>query len=165
MRIAVIGVGNILLQDEGVGIHAIERLKKGFELPEDVSIIDGGTMGLDLLPFIENSERLLFVDAVDLKEEPGTIRIIEDKDIPAIIKTKISPHQIGLSDLFSVMRLLDKEPECITVIGIQPESIKTGTELSEKVRQSLDHLINAIIDRLRQWGVKVRNRDVSCYSI
>lgn len=165
MRISIIGVGNILLRDEGVGVRAIERLKKGFELPEDVSIIDGGTMGLDLLPFIENSERLLFVDAVDLKKEPGTIGIIEDKEIPAIIKTKISPHQIGLSDLFSVMRLLDKEPECVTVIGIQPESIQTGIELSDRVKQGLEDLINAIIDKLRQWGVEVKTRDVPCCSI
>lgn len=163
MKVTIVGVGNILLQDEGVGVHAIEKLRERFDFPEDVSIIDGGTMGLDLLPFIENTDKLLLVDAIDLKKTPGTIGIIEDKDIPAVIKTKISPHQIGLNDLLSVMRLLEKEPESITVIGIQPESIQTGTELSAQVRQNLDDLISVIIDKLRQWGVEVK--DVSCSSI
>lgn len=163
MKVTIVGVGNILLQDEGVGVHAIKKLSERYEFPEDVEIIDGGTMGLDLLPFIENTDRLLFVDAIDLKEKPGTIGIVEDKDITAVIRTKISPHQIGLNDLLSVMRLLEKEPENITVIGIQPGSMQTGTELSAQVRQNLDDLINAIIDKLRQWGVRVK--DVSCRSV
>ncbi|MFN3395742.1 MAG: HyaD/HybD family hydrogenase maturation endopeptidase [Thermodesulfovibrionales bacterium] len=163
MKVAIVGVGNILLQDEGVGVHAIEKLRERFDFPEDVAIIDGGTMGLDLLPFIENTDKLLLVDAIDLKKKPGAIGIIEDKDIPAVIKTKISPHQIGLNDLLSVMRLLEKEPESITVIGIQPGSIQTGTELSAQVRQNLDDLISVIIDKLRQWGVEVK--DVSRRSI
>ncbi len=164
MKITIIGVGNILLQDEGVGVHAIEKLREGYEFPENVSIIDGGTMGLDLLLFLEDTDRLLMIDAVDLKKEPGTIGIIEDGDIPAVIRTKVSPHQIGLSDLFSVMRLLDRIPPAITIIGVQPERIQTGTELSERVRQSLKDLINAIIEKLRQWGVEVRIKDVSCRS-
>ncbi|MFN3480693.1 MAG: HyaD/HybD family hydrogenase maturation endopeptidase [Thermodesulfovibrionales bacterium] len=163
MKVTIVGVGNILLQDEGVGVHAIEELRKRFEFPEDVAIIDGGTMGLDLLPFIESTDKLLIVDAIDLKKKPGTVGIIEDKDIPAVIKTKISPHQIGLNDLLSVMRLLEKEPESITVVGIQPGSIQTGTELSALVRQNLNDLISVIIDKLRQWGVKVK--DVSCRSL
>lgn len=163
MKVTIVGVGNILLQDEGVGVHAIKKLSERYEFPEDVEIIDGGTMGLDLLPFVENTDRLLLVDAIDLKEKPGTIGIIEDKDLPAVIKTKISPHQIGLNDLLSVMRLLEKEPENITVIGIQPGSMQIGTELSAQVRQNLDDLINAIIDKLRRWGVRVK--DVSCRSV
>lgn len=163
MKVTIVGVGNVLLQDEGVGVHAIEKLRERFEFPEDVAVIDGGTMGLDLLPFIENTDKLLLIDAIDLKKKPGTIGIIEDKDIPAVIKTKISPHQIGLSDLLSVMRLLEKEPESITVIGIQPGSIQTGTELSAEVRQNLDDLISVIIDKLKQWGVRVK--DVSCRSL
>lgn len=163
MKVTIVGVGNVLLQDEGVGVHAIEKLRARYKFPENVEIIDGGTMGLDLLPFVENTDKLLLIDAVDLKEKPGTIGIIEDKDIPAVIKTKISPHQIGLNDLLSVMKLLENEPENITVIGMQPGNIQTGTELSTQVRQNLDNLISAIIEKLRQWGVKVE--DVSCRSI
>lgn len=165
MRITIVGVGNILLQDEGVGVHALERLRERFEFPENVSLIDGGTMGLDLLPFIEDTDRLLLIDAIDFKKEPGTIGIIEDDGIPAVIKTKISPHQIGLSDLFSVMRLLDRKPISISVIGIQPERLETTTELSETVKQSLNSLIDAIIEKLTQWGVKVKAKDVSCCSL
>lgn len=165
MKVTIIGVGNILLQDEGVGVRAIEMLRERFEFPEDVAIIDGGTMGLDLLPFIDNTDRLLLIDAIDLKKEPGSIGIIEDKEIPAVMKTKISPHQIGLSDLFAVMRLLEKEPERISVIGVQPKSVQTGTELSARVRQSLNDLIGAIIDKLKEWGMEVKPKDVSCRSL
>lgn len=165
MKVAIVGVGNILLQDEGVGVQAIEKLRERFEFPEDVSIIDGGTMGLDLLPFIEDTDRLILIDAIDLKKEPGSIGIIEDKKVPAVMKTKISPHQIGLSDLFAVMRLLEKEPERISVIGVQPKSVQTGTELSAQVRQSLNDLIGAIIDKLKEWGVEVKPKDVSCRSL
>lgn len=155
-------MGNILLKDEGVGVHAIRRLRERFEFPEDVSIIDGGTMGLDLLPFIEMAERLLLIDAVDLRKEPGTVVTLEGEEIPAVIKTKISPHQIGLNDLFSVMRLLDKGPREITIIGIQPDEVDTGTELSGRIREGLDTLIDAIIGKLRQWNVEVKDKDVSC---
>lgn len=165
MKVTIVGVGNKLLQDDGVGVHAIEKLRECFEFPEDVSIIDGGTMGLDLLPFIEDADRLLLVDAIDLKKEPGTLGIIEDKEIPAVIKTKVSPHQIGLNDLFSVMKLLGNEPGGVTVIGIQPASIQTGTDLSPRIQQGLDELINAIIEKLRYWGVEVKRRDVPCCSI
>lgn len=164
MKVTIIGIGNILLQDEGVGVHAIKKLLERYEFPEDVTIIDGGTMGLDLLPFIENSERLIFIDAVDHKQAPGTIVIIEDKEIPAIFKTKISPHQIGLADLFFAMKLLSIEPKSIAVIGIQPKSMHTSTELSEKISHNLDGLISAIIDKLLNWGIEVRAKDVSRYS-
>lgn len=161
MAVTIIGIGNILLQDEGVGVHALNRLMEGYELPDSVNLIDGGTMGLDLLPFVEGSERILFIDAVDFRKEPGSIGIIEDEELPAIVKTKVSPHQIGLSDLLSVLKLLEKGPKSIAVIGIQPERIQTGTELSDTIRGRIDDLLNAIIEKLRQWGIEVKEKDVS----
>jgi hydrogenase maturation protease len=161
LAVTIIGIGNILLQDEGVGVHALNRLMEGYELPDSVNLIDGGTMGLDLLPFVEGSERILFIDAVDFRKEPGSIGIIEDEELPAIVKTKVSPHQIGLSDLLSVLKLLEKGPKSIAVIGIQPERIQTGTELSDTIRGRIDDLLNAIIEKLRQWGIEVKEKDVS----
>jgi len=161
LAVTIIGIGNILLQDEGVGVHALNRLMEGYELPDSVNLIDGGTMGLDLLPFVEGSERILFIDAVDFRKEPGSIGIIEDEELPAIVKTKVSPHQIGLSDLLSVLKLLEKGPKSVAVIGIQPERIQTGTELSDTIRGRIDDLLNAIIEKLRQWGIEVKEKDVS----
>jgi len=161
LAVTIIGIGNILLQDEGVGVHALNRLMEGYELPDSVNLIDGGTMGLDLLPFVEGSERILFIDAVDFRKEPGSIGIIEDEELPAIVRTKVSPHQIGLSDLLSVLKLLEKGPKSIAVIGIQPERIQTGTELSDTIRGRIDDLLNAIIEKLRQWGIEVKEKDVS----
>ena len=82
--VALIGLGNILLQDEGVGVHAVGALQRNYDFPEGVRLIDGGTLGLDLLPLIEGVEKILFVDAMDLKKEPGTIAVIEDQEIPSL---------------------------------------------------------------------------------
>jgi len=90
-KFILIGLGNILLRDERVGVHAVEALRKNFDFPENVRLLDGGTLGLDLLPFIEGMEgmegMILFVDAVDLQKEPGTIAIIRDEDLPSLNRT------------------------------------------------------------------------------
>lgn len=162
-KTAILGLGNILLSDEGVGVHAIEELRKAYDFPDDVEIIDGGTMGLDLLPFIEGREKLLIVDAVNLRKEPGTIAIIEDNDIPSFVSAKLSIHQLGLPDVIHALKLMDIAPPKMTLIGIQPESLETGLGITAALQDKLGELLNAIIDKLNEWGVeikcKVQNED------
>ena len=155
-KITVLGLGNILLRDEGVGVHAIEELRKAYDFPENVEIIDGGTMGLDLLHFIEDADKLLIVDAVNLKKEPGTIAIIEDSDIPAFVSTKLSIHQIGLPDVIYALKLMDLTPPRMTLIGMQPESLETGLAMSAAIKSNLGQLLNAIITKLNEWGVEIK---------
>jgi hydrogenase maturation protease len=155
-KITVLGLGNILLRDEGVGVHAIEELRKAYDFPENVEIIDGGTMGLDLLPFIEDADKLLIVDAVNLKKAPGTIAIIEDSDIPAFVSTKLSIHQIGLPDVIYALKLMDLTPPRMTLIGIQPESLETGLGMSGAINSNFGQLLNAIIGKLNAWGVEIK---------
>ncbi len=152
-HIAVLGIGNLLLSDEGVGVHAVEALWREYAFPEEVVLIDGGTMGLDLLPFIENREKLLILDAVNLKREPGSIEVIEDGDIPAFLSSKLSVHQIGLPDVLSAVKIMDMTPSRMALIGIQPERIETGIALSEKVYKRFDDFLNAAIAKLKEWGV------------
>lgn len=155
-KIAILGLGNILLRDEGVGVHAIEALRKGYDFPENVELIDGGTMGLDLLPFIEGNEKLLVVDAVNLKEKPGTITVIMDGDIPALLSAKLSIHQIGLSDVLYALKLMDITPPKIALIGIQPENMDTGLSMSEALYMNFERLLHVIINKLTEWGVEIR---------
>lgn len=155
-KIAVLGLGNILLQDEGVGVHAIEAIRKDYAFPKNVRLIDGGTMGLDLISFIEGMDKVIIIDAVNFKKAPGTIAIIEDEDIPAFLSAKLSVHQIAFPDVLSALKLLGTMPAKMTLIGIQPEIIETGIEMSEAVNKKFDKLIRTVIEKLNEWGIEER---------
>jgi hydrogenase maturation protease len=154
IKAAVIGIGNLLLGDEGVGIHAIEALRERFEkdLPEGLQFIDGGTMGLDLLPYVEGLDKLLIVDAANLNEPPGTIRVMEGDNVKRFLDTKFSVHQIGLPDMLFAAELKDILPKEVCIVGIQPKVIETGLEMSEVVTKNFGSLLNVIIKKLRDWG-------------
>ncbi len=153
MNIAILGIGNILLSDEGIGVHAINKLKDQCKFPENVRLIDGGTMGLDLLPFFEGNDKVLIIDAVDFKKEPGTIDIIEGGKIPSFLTSKLSVHQIGLPDMLFAARLMEITPHEMCLIGIQPKSMDTGTELSEEIKTKLEPLLDRVIQKLKEWGI------------
>lgn len=155
MNIAVFGIGNILLSDDGVGVHAINKLKEEYTFPSSVELIDGGTKGLDLLPLFEGRDKVLIIDAANFRKEAGTIDIVEGDRIPAFLSLKLSVHQIGLPDTLFAMRLLEITPAEMCLIGIQPESMETGTELSETIRVRLKDLADNVIRKLKSWGVDV----------
>lgn len=152
------GLGNILLRDEGIGVHIIKTLIESYDVPENVHLIDGGTMGLDLLPFIEGMDKVLIIDAVNLDKEPGTIEIIENDDIPSFIGTKISIHQIGLPDVLAASRLLEITPAWTTLVGIQPESIETGLEMTGALKNNFKRLLDTAIKILSGWGFDIKER-------
>ncbi len=159
MKTAVLGVGNILLSDEGIGVRAVEALGERYELPADVEIIDGGTMGLDLLPFIEHKERLLIVDAVNIGEPPGTIAVIEGDDIPKFLAIKMSVHQIGLPEMLSAAKIMGILPREMCLVGIQPKTMETGVLFSDEIENSFERLMKAVTDRLSAWGIKARFKE------
>ena len=152
-KVALMGLGNILLRDEGVGVHALNAIEKRYAFFPAVELIDGGTMGLDLLPFFENYEKILIVDAVDFGKEPGYIEAIEDDCIPSVLLPKLSAHHIGLCDVLFAAKLMGIKPEKICLIGIQPESIEVGLDLTEPIRSTLKELTGLIIEKLKQWNV------------
>lgn len=155
-QIVVLGLGNILLQDEGIGVHAVETLRKDYTFPKNIRLIDGGTMGLDLISFIEGMDKVLIIDAVNIQKEPGAIVIIEDEDIPSFLSAKLSVHQIAFPDVLSALKLLGTTPVKMTLAGIQPQTIETGLGMSEAVRKNFDRLIKTVIKRLKAWGVKIK---------
>jgi hydrogenase maturation protease len=154
MKIILLGLGSILMRDDGVGVYAVKAVRERYTAPPELDIVDGGTAGLDLLPFLEGRDRVLFVDAVDFGKEPGFIGELINGDIPAFFgKDKSSLHHIGLSDVLAMARLLNTLPEEICLIGIQPRDIELGLELTEVLQERLDLLISRIVDKLRDWDV------------
>jgi hydrogenase maturation protease len=154
MNIAVFGIGNLLLSDDGVGVHVLHRLIKEYEFPDHVEFIDGGTKGLDLLPLFENRDKVLIIDAANFNKEPGTIDSVEGDKIPAFLSTKLSVHQIGLPDTLFAAKLMEITPPEMCLIGIQPKSMDTSTELSEVVSNQMDNLIEKVLQKLNDWGVE-----------
>jgi hydrogenase maturation protease len=147
-RTLVLGVGNLIQSDDGAGIHAIRRLQDITVLPDDVEMIDGGTLGLELLHCLEGVTRLVVVDAVEAGEAPGTLIRLTDDQVPAYLSLKMSPHQIGLPDLLFAAKLRDLYPQQVVIWGIQPAVIEMGLELSPVVADRLDALVQEVADEV-----------------
>jgi hydrogenase maturation protease len=120
-----------------------------------VSVIDGGTMGLDLMPYFEENERVLIIDAMDADKPPATVFTLQNDSILAQLKTKLSLHHLGLSDVLGTIKLLDMEPSEIFLLGIEPAEISTGIELSNRINNKLPAIIDIILEKLRTWGIRV----------
>jgi hydrogenase maturation protease len=153
LKTIVIGLGNILLRDEGVGVHAVNALRERYTFTPEVEVVDGGTLGLDLLPFFEGRERVLLVDAVDFKKDAGHIASIDDEDIPSTLFAKLSVHHIGLSDVLFAATLMGYKPSKIRLIGIQPQSLEVGLDLSECISGKIQMFLDTIIETLREWNI------------
>jgi len=148
----VLGLGNILLSDEGLGVRVVERLEESYRFPPEIQVMDGGTLGLDLLPYLEGVDHLLVIDALEIGEEPGTIARLVGDEVPASLSVKISPHQMGLADLLAAARLQGLYPQEVVLLGMQPASIDTGLDLSPPVQAHLDRLIDEVLIELKGWG-------------
>jgi hydrogenase maturation protease len=155
----VLGVGNLLLSDEGVGVRVIERLAANYELPQDVQILDGGTLGLDLLYYLEGVENLLIIDAVEMGKEPGSLLRLEGDDVPSFLSLKMSPHQIGIPDMLFAAKLKDLYPRSVVLWGVQPEILDTGLELSPAVAAQVDVLVEKAVEELESWGDQLISKD------
>ncbi len=143
------------MSDDGAGVKVIHRLSEHYLLPPDVTLFDGGTLGLDLLPQLEGIDRLLIIDAVETGGTPGTLARMVGDDIPIVMETKLSPHQMGLKDLLAVAALQGIKPPEMVLVGIQPENIELGMELSPKVAKRFDELVRMVIRELENWDIKV----------
>lgn len=152
----MLGVGNLLLSDDGVGVHTIQRLQEVAQLPEEVQVVDGGTSGLDLLHYLERVSHLIIVDAVETGRAPGTLMRITGDQVPAYLSLKMSPHEIGLPDMLFAAKLRDLYPEEVAIWGVQPATTEVGLDLSPPVMAQLDVLVEKVLEELKGWGIPVR---------
>jgi len=151
MHILVLGLGNILLQDEGLGVRALEQLVTQHRLPADIQALDGGTLGLDLLPYLEQATDLLILDAVQTGQPPGALVRLEGDAIPSALSLKLSVHQVGLQELLALGNLQGTLPRRIVLWGMEPASLEWGLDLSPAVAARLDDLVGAVAQELDGW--------------
>lgn len=155
MSLLVLGIGNLIMTDDGIGVRAVQLMAERYRFPAGITILDGGTLGLDLLPKLEGVARLLVVDAIETGKPPGTVVRLSGDDVPFALETKVSPHQMGLKDLLAVASLQGCLPGELVLLGMQPARIEMGIELSPAVAAGLEPLIHTILKELEQWGVAV----------
>jgi len=153
MTTLVLGIGNLVMSDDGVGVQVLQRMQRECRFQAGVELLDGGTLGLDLLPRLEGVDHLLVVDAVETGKAPGTLVRLVDDEIPQALATKVSPHQMGLQDLLVVARLQGFAPQEMVLWGVQPESIEMGMELSDPVNSQVEILIEKTLEELKRWGI------------
>ncbi len=154
-RIVVLGIGNTILSDEGLGVRALEILKDGYSFQPQIELLDGGTIGIDLLYFVEGADKLLVLDAVSGGKLPGSVYVFEHDEVKKYFRNKVSMHEIGFQEVMALLELKGKELREIVVMGIEPKVIDIGTRLSPEVESAMPDLIDKALSRLESWGVKV----------
>jgi hydrogenase maturation protease len=159
-KITVLGVGNILFTDEGFGVHVAEEIMNRYEFPENVSVEDGGVLGLNLLGTISEADHLIVVDAVRNHGKPGDLHRLEGDAIPKRILAKNSLHQVDLLEALTLCQALDKVPETV-ILGVEPQDIESvGLEMTPPVRERVEDIVDLVMRELDALGVTYRPRGV-----
>jgi hydrogenase maturation protease len=153
ITVLVLGIGNLVMSDDAVGVMVAQRLQQEYRFADNVEIMDGGTLGLDLLPKLENITNLIMIDAVETGKEAGTCVRLSGQELPIALQTKVSPHQMGLKDLLAVSELMGHSPKEMVLIGVQPGSIEMDIGLTPEVEAQLDTLISNVLSELAIWGI------------
>ena len=158
----VLGLGNIAQADDGLGIHAVRRLLARYDLPPEVDVVEGGTAGLLLVPMLSDADRAVIVDAIDLAAVPGTLHRLEGREWSTAFLGRLTPHDAGLSDLLGATALGGTLPAELLLLGLQPERIGWGCEPTSTVTDAIPALVDALVDALRDWGLRVDRRFEVC---
>lgn len=159
-RTLVLGLGNPLMGDDGVGVAAVERLEADWELPAGVSVVDGGTWGMNLLPMIEAAEGLILVDAIRHGGAPGSHVHLERHELPRYFAHKISPHQIDLREVLALAEWRGTLPRQLVAIGVEPGRVEMVHALSPAVDAAMDELVERVVDHLEEMGHPCRRREL-----
>jgi len=163
--ILVIGMGNLLMQDEGVGVRAVEELESQYHIPDHIQVMDGGTTGTELLEPMRGVKHLIVTDAINTGAPVGTLVRITDEEVPAFFQTKLSNHQLGLSDLLALLTLTDDSPEHVTILGMVPHHLENKLGLSDEANKGLPEMVDMLVKELEDIGVSLEKREtpLPCY--
>lgn len=153
--IRVLGVGNVLTSDDGLGPYTVKVLESRFNFPKHVEVIDIGTPGLDFTPYLSDAQAVIVLDTVHSAGPPGTIKLYRDGEIVASPPpSRMSPHEPGLREALMATELIDASPEHILLIGVVPETTEANTMLSVRVREAVPNVIDHVVEELERLGAK-----------
>ena len=152
-RHLVLGIGNTLNSDEGVGVHAVALLQQALGNPPSIEFLDGGTLGLNLLPLVEEARHLLLLDAVNAGQPAGTIVELTRDEIPLFAGVKMSQHQLTFQEVLGLAKVRGKLPEHLRLIGVQPADLSVGVGLSDIVANAIPGVLERAEEVLREWGL------------
>ncbi len=163
-NILILGIGNVLWADEGFGVRCVETLADRYAFPANVRLLDGGTQGLYLLPFMEEADALIVFDAVDYGLPPGTLKRVENDGVPAFMGAKkMSLHQTGFQDVIATAQLMGYCPAQMLLIGCQPVELEDyGGGLRPAVAAQIDPAIAVALEKLAEWGIQPRPGRTLC---
>ena len=164
MRVVVLGLGNILLRDEGVGVRVVEALAERYAIPAEVEIVDGGTAGMDLLNTLAGCDHLLICDAVRTGAPPASVVKLAAAEVPALFLTRFSPHQLGLADVLATLVLTGEAPGTVTLVGVVPLDLELGIELSPAVSAVVGQAVECLATELRGLGLALEPRPPAFFS-
>ncbi|OHC65823.1 MAG: hydrogenase expression/formation protein [Rhodocyclales bacterium GWA2_65_19] len=158
--VLVLGIGNLLWADEGFGVRCVEQLAAEWDLPPSVTVMDGGTQGLYLLPYVQAARRLIVFDAIDYGLEPGTMKRVEGDQVPRFMGAKkMSLHQTGFQEVIAASALTGQLPEELLLIGVQPQELDDyGGSLRPAVKARLAEAVAMAVAQLTDWGHAPRRR-------
>jgi hydrogenase maturation protease len=148
----VLGLGNVLCGDDGLGVVAVHLLRRGYQAPAGVSVLDGGTLGLSLLPYLEEAREAILVDAIRGDGPPGTLVRIEGEEVAPAVAARLSVHQVGVADLLEGARWRETYPSRVILLGLVPESLDLGLERTAAVEAALPGLVERVVEEARGLG-------------
>lgn len=158
MNLLILGVGNLLLSDEAVGVRVVEELEREYRFAPGIELLDGGTAGMELLEAMASRDHIIVVDAVLSGNPPGAVVTLRDEEIPALFGRKISPHQLGLADVLSALQLTGESPRRLTLIGIEPGSLEPRIGLTPVVAAAMVEAKERVLTLLMQMGLEAQPR-------
>lgn len=153
LKVVVLGVGNVLMSDEGVGVHTVTAFEKDFSVPDNVRLVDGGTSTNELLGDLEDLDHLIVIDAVSAGLAPAGLVRLEGSAVPAAFTTKLSPHQVGISDLLATLTFMGRAPKNVVLLGVEPVRLTLDLTLSPAVAARVPELCAQLVDELQKIGL------------
>ncbi|EIJ32906.1 HyaD/HybD family hydrogenase maturation endopeptidase [Thiothrix nivea] len=159
-NVLILGIGNLLWADEGFGVRAVEHLHAHYNFPDNVQLLDGGTQGIYLVQHVEEADVLVVFDAIDYGLEPGTLKLVEDDEVPRFMGAKkMSLHQTGFQEVLAMAQLLDRYPKHLLLVGVQPVELEDfGGSLRPAVKAQIGPAVQIALDYLAKLGIRATPR-------
>ena len=159
--VTILGVGNVILTDEGFGVRAAEYLDHHYTFPDNVQIVDGGTLGIELTQYVTGTNKLLVIDSINGGAEPGTVFRFHNDAIMEHFQDKLSAHEVGIQDVLALLTVTGHKIPEVIVIGAQPFDLEAGVGLSDGMQALLPQIVEQILKDLRGWGIEAQRKETA----